>query len=368
MDNQDNVFDTNLFGIQETSIISDEDIFGEATTADPKDIKPLEEKKEETPEEEKLSIDDILDSDKGEEEKKEEIVKPKKEEFNKFQEYTNELVNLGIFSENESKTPITTPEEFAERWELESQTKANNIVNNFLVSKGQDAFDVFKALIIDGINPKDYIETTSRIESLKDLDISNESNQEKILRAAYQKQGMKSEAIDKKVQKSKDYGDLEEDATSFYDILLQQEESELEEMQQEAAKQQAVNKKRTEEYLSNMDNIITNKLKVKEFDGIPVTDKIARETFDYLTTERWQLPSGEKLTDFDKDLLELKHPNNHELRVKLALLLKNKLDLSKVKVTAITKESNKLFNNLAVKDKEIKKNDKTNSRSFFELL
>jgi len=56
------------------------------------------------------------------------------------------------------------------------------------------------------------------------------------------------------------------------------------------------------------------------------------------------------LTEFDKTILELKRPENHEMKVKVALLLKileKDPTLSTIQKSGITKKSNELFGEVA---------------------
>ena len=91
-------------------------------------------------------------------------------------------------------------------------------------------------------------------------------------------------------------------------------------------------------------------MKNKEFDGIPLNPKLAGELQDFLTIDKYKTNSGETLTEFDKTILELKRPENHEKKVKIALLLKileKDPTLSTIQKTGITKKSNELFGEVA---------------------
>ena len=66
--------------------------------------------------------------------------------------------------------------------------------------------------------------------------------------------------------------------------------------------------------------------------------------------DKWKTPAGENLTDFDRAILDLKRPENHEMKVKLGLLLKvleKDPTLSTIQRTGITKKSNQLFGQVA---------------------
>ena len=65
--------------------------------------------------------------------------------------------------------------------------------------------------------------------------------------------------------------------------------------------------------------------------------------------------------------MELKRPENFEKRAKIALLLKNNLDLSKVKTTAISKQNNELFSSLTQKDKSRRRDNPLNKQDYFKV-
>lgn len=99
-----------------------------------------------------------------------------------------------------------------------------------------------------------------------------------------------------------------------------------------------------------MQTILSDKVKEKEFDGIPINSNLANELQDFLLVDKWKTPSGETLTDFDRSILDLKRPENHELKVKVGLLLKmleKDPTLSSIQRAGVTKKSNQLFGEVA---------------------
>ena len=93
-----------------------------------------------------------------------------------------------------------------------------------------------------------------------------------------------------------------------------------------------------------------DKLKTKEFDGIPLNPKLASEVQDFLLVDKYKTASGELLSDFDKMILDLKKPENHSTKVKLALLLKvleKDPTLSTIQKTGVTKKTDTLFSEVA---------------------
>jgi len=288
-----------------------------------------------------------------------------------FSSLAKDLSDLGIFTETEGEeeAEITTPEQFAERWNKEKQkAKWQGIYDIISNTHGELGAEAFQAIFVDGVKPQDYISQFLELESVKGLDLSTEDNQEKIVKEYYTRLGWKKERIDKKIENLKNTADLEDEASVVHEKLVEQEEEELQEMQEQAKIEQQQKLKMKQQTTQSFNNILSAKLKAKDFDGIPVTDKVARETFDMLTTEKWKLPSGELLTDFDKMILDLRKPENHETKVKIALLAHNNWDFSKIKTKAISQKNEQLFNNLTRSEKTVKKTQKTfpASGSFFD--
>ena len=74
--------------------------------------------------------------------------------------------------------------------------------------------------------------------------------------------------------------------------------------------------------------------------------KLASEVSDFLLVDKWKLPSGETLSDFDREIQDLKKPENHTKKVKYALLLKlleKDPTLSTIQKAGVTTTTNKLF-------------------------
>lgn len=388
---QENDFLDNIdFGVQSTELFDDDSSLlfgsGESVSAQPETLKSVEEqqeeeetkieKEEETP---SISLDDILGSEDIKNEK-EEVDSDKKdledkekpeEETSVFSTLTQHLTELGIFSEDSENT-IETAEEFRDRWVQEKQKQVNETLYNFLIDKhGEEGYELFQALFVHGVDPKSYLEKYSTVNSFKDLDLDDEKNQEKVYRTYLQKLGLSEKTIEKKLERSKDFDTLSEEAKEFHEKLIEDELKQLE-AEKEAVKEREFQKQQEDTlYLNNLNKILSDKLKDREFDGIPVTEKVAKDTINYMFVKKWKLPSGELLTDFDKDILELKKPENHERKVKLALLLRSNLDLTKVKEKAVSKTSNKLFNGLVIKEKTENRKKTTpssNTSSIFDGL
>ena len=382
--------DTMEMGMGNTELLND--LFApETSTSSPDDIKdikdepapapaPAKKAKEAAPAEEEKKDDEKVDiqsflyaDDENTEDEEEETPKApakkkapeasneseesddevgEEEPVSQFAALSKDLLKLGVFSadEDEEEINISTPEEFLERFNMEKKKGAIEVVNNFIGQFGEDYQKAFEAIFVKGVDPKDYFGTYNQIQSFSEMDLSQENNQVSVIKQALADQGFDPEDIDTEVERLKNYGDLETVATKHHKVLVKKEAAKLAQMEQQKEAQLQQQQAIKQQYYQNVQSVLQEKLKTKEFDGIPINPKLAGELQDFLLVDKYKTPSGETLTDFDRTILELKRPENHEMKVKIGLLLKileKDPTLSTIQKTGITKKSNELFGEVA---------------------
>ena len=269
-----------------------------------------------------------------------------------FSALSNDLFKLGVFTkdDDEEDIAISTPEEFLERFEVEKKKGAIDVVNNFIGQFGQDYQDAFQSIFVNGVNPKDYFSTYNAIENFSEMDLSQESNQVAVIKQALEDQGFDPEDVTSEVERLKNYGDLESVAEKHHKVLVKREATKLQKLEQDRTAQLQQQAAIKQQYQQNVNTVLQEKVKSKEFDGIPLNPKLATELQDFLLAEKWKTPSGETLTDFDRTILDLKRPENHALKVKVGLLLKileKDPTLSTIQKSGLSKKSNELFGEVA---------------------
>lgn len=305
-----------------------------------------------TPEKTPATADDLLEEEEENPDYQEEEVEDP--ENNQFEAFSKGLVKLGLFSE-EGDLP-KTGEEFAERFNKEKQQGATDWLNDFLSAKhGEEGTDLFKAIFVDGVDPREYFSVHNENLELQDLDMTNDLNQKKVFREFYKRLNWDETKIEAKLQKSIDYGDLESDSTEFYQKLLSDNEVKLEELKN---KKQADNQRQLQEdgqYRTSVSKILEDKLKTREFNGIPLNPEKVRRVIDFMTTKKYQTPDKQQLTEFDKYMLESRKPENIDKRILTALLALDNFNFDSIKKRAITKETDDVFS-------DIKKTQKTTQK------
>jgi len=332
----------------------------------------LSDVEEEEPEEEStvaknapVEKKEITDEDDSEVEETEEV------EGTQFSALANDLFNLGVFTkEEDEEVSINTPEEFLERFTAEKKKGASEIVQNFIGQFGEDYQQAFESIFVKGVDPKEYFNTYNQIVSFSEMDLSQEKNQIAVMKQALADQGFEPEDISTEIERLQNYGDLDSVATRHHKVLVKKEAKKLQQIDQEAEQVQQQKAAIKNQYVNNVQTILTDKLKEKEFDGIPINPNLANELQDFLLVDKWKTPAGENLTDFDRAILDLKRPENHEMKVKVGLLLKileKDPTLSTIQRTGVTKKSNQLFGEVArqVTRSKTSSNKKTKPNSWF---
>lgn len=289
------------------------------------------------------------------------------EDSNSFESFSKELYTLNVLSTEEGEEPVIakTGEELLELLNKEKQKGAIAWLDNFLEQHGEDRRELFEAIFIKGADPKEYLPVYNQTESLKDLDLENEANQEKVMREFYRRAGVAEEKIAAKIQRLKDTADLQSEAEEFHPQLVAQDEQKLKDIADAAEQELRIKNQIEETYKNSLMKLISEKAKGKDYDGIPINPKAVQASFDALYTKKWKTADGQLLTDFDKIILESKKPENVDKRLKFMLLEQIGWDFSKIEKKAISKESNQLFNSL-VKQKDKEKTKEKNKQTFSE--
>ena len=320
-------------------------------------------------------IASFLGSDEDDEEEEEPVAKapveePEEEEVSQFAALSKDLFKLGVFTndEDEEEVVINSPEEFLERFNAEKKKGAIEVVNNFIGQFGEDYQQAFDAIFVKGVNPREYFGTYNNIVNLAELDLSVEDNQIAVIKRALDEQGFEPEDINTEIERLKNYGDLESVAAKHHKVLVKKDTIRLRQLEENAQRELQQRAAVRNQYIQNVNAVLQDKLKAKEFDGIPLNPKLVTELQDFLLVDKYKTASGETLTDFDKTILELKRPENHAMKVKIALLLKileKDPTLSTIQKSGVTKRTDQLFGEVARQVTKSKTNVQPRKSSWF---
>jgi hypothetical protein len=321
----------------------------------------------------------------GEESEEEEEIKEETSSVSKNEEeedvpatqftlLARDLFKLGVFTKDndEEDVIINSPEELLERFNAEKTKGAIERVDNFLGQFGEDYQNAFDAIFVKGVNPKEYFGIYNQVVDFVNLDLSVEENQIAVIRQSLTDQEMEPEDITTEIERLKNYGDLESVAGKHHKVLVKRQAVKLQQVEAKAQADLQQKQNIKSQYIANVQQVLQEKLKAKEFDGIPLNPKLVNELQDFLLIDKYKTASGETLTDFDRAVLELKRPENHAQKVKIALLFKileKDPTLSTIQRSGVTKKSDQLFGELARQTsfvKSPKPTSQTSSGSWFQ--
>jgi hypothetical protein len=289
------------------------------------------------------------------------------QENGQFTALSNDLYKLGVFTSDdpENEEPITTPEQFLERFNDEKKKGATEMIDNFLGQFGEDYKNAFEAIYVKGVSPADYFNTYNTIVNFAEMDLSQEVSQIAIMKQTLKDQGFDPDDIESEVERLKSYGDLESVATKHHKVLVKKEAQKLQDLATTAEQELQQKNMIRGQYIKNVQTVLQEKMKTKEFDGIPLNNQLVNDVQEFLLVDKWKTPSGETLSDFDKTILELKKPENHSMKVKVALLLKileKDPTLSTIQKTGVTKKTDALFGEVARQVSKQKNSTNNNSK------
>lgn len=171
------------------------------------------------------------------------------------------------------------------------------------------------------------------------LDISEEKNQELVVRQMYKDDGMDDDFIDTQLESLKDTGKLEAFARKRFEKWKEQDSK----VSQQAAKQQEeqakAQREKVRQYYSSLKTAVN-----REFEGIKLSAKDKVEIPDFMTDRNIKLSNGAVVTPFNQNLMEVLQ--NETASIQLAKLLRDRKkdgtfdfsQLEKVAATKVTKE------------------------------
>lgn len=342
------------------------DDFGFSDPLEPTEIKDLKESFVDTKPEEIQPIEEEVKIDILEELTKEEpevvseegvaqTEEVEEEQVNQYKAFASLLKEEGLFYEDEEEEEIENGQQLLEKFRKDANRTAVNRLNEILQAHDPEMIDAFKAIWVDKVPIKKYLEGFNKIQSFKDIDLSDVDNQEYILKESWKSQGLSDATIKRRLTNFKDLGTLEEEAAEAHTLLLEKEEQNLQQLSYQKQQEELQRERQRQFYEHNMGQLISQKLKDKEIDGIPLNQKEADALYDYLVTPKWQTPTGELLTELDNFWIQLKNPENYELRLKVAALAKRNFDLSTIVKKEASKQTKEKFDFLAQKEKTAKR-------------
>ena len=351
----------------ETKAVKDEDIdFADEEEEKPKKqtTKKLSKEEEEVKKLEESEAIDFEDEDAFADEFEtivEDKTKPKKETFKSTSlEAFKFLKEKGIVvSEEDPQDDITASELVETAWEssLDSYvedmvkdlpTEAKNLLK--FVKEGGDAYEYLRTLKQNADSPIN-----------KNSDITKEETQERVIRFSLEKEGYEEDYIEDHLASLKETGKLAKYSKSLFDKIVEKQIKE----EEEVVKSVEIQRKESLIKLKNQQKELSSYLEtVDEIKGIALSKEDKKSFTTYLTEPSIELPNGNKITSFYKELFEA--AQNKETSVLLAKLLKTNFDFSSVSKKAVSEKTKQVNSNL--RNQENKKPSTRQKVAIWDLI
>lgn len=318
------------------------------------EIPLLEEEEEEKEEkEEKKETETTTEVAEKVEVKKEETDDSEKTELSiKFSDFYNVLKENELI-ELEEGEEITEESLIYGLQKAVNNKAANQIYDLVTKTQGQVGWKLFEDVFIKGAG-KEYLLANQEQLDLDNLDLDDEVVQEQLYRQYLSETSqMDPEGIDEQIEFLIDKDKLAARAHFARKELIKTRDSKKEAIATKAEAFTKQGRDNEQGYITALSTTLSEVAKTKEIDGVPLTADDSRVLVSYMTNKKIELTNGMKISEFERDMLELR--KDPRTALKLAKLVKEKLNTTPIENNGISKKANFLFKEI---ESEIKKQPK----------
>ena len=360
LDDFENLFDELDFEIQDEAPVSDEEkslLDDSKKTAKPEGEEPVKIKVPASEEdflnslEDKDEIEEIDQDDKKEiEEDSEEDEEDDDEDDDKkeklgpadyFKAVGKGLMGLGKFGDIPEDFEWTE-ESFLEKFDEISEKNARSKIQEILTDGwGESGIQMFNDIFIKKVPVKEYLSAYAEAEDFDSLDLDRVGNQKLVVRTYLESMGVDEDEIYEQIELLEEKDKLADRAEKYKEKLMEDRVAQMQQMAQkrEAAirQQRALESQR----FNAISQVVTNALKEKEINGIPLSTSDTSELLRYVTAPAYKLQNGQEITELDKKLIELRR--DPAKWVALGKLLKEDLNVGPIKSKGEDEKKAKVF-------------------------
>jgi|VirMetMinimDraft_7_1064189.scaffolds.fasta_scaffold02511_8 hypothetical protein len=366
--NQSKELDTSFIGWEQQT--EEVDFFGTTTEVstlipedevpaklDAEEKEPSEKPKSETPEEDSFfGVEEEPEKpfSHAEEEEEEE----REEEIPDEEEEEGSSGHIGALNLLKEKGLLDY--ELEEGEELTEEKAAAFIEDNYEASIEERVGELFQELpqvvkdlnkfVLDGGDIRSFLGSFVKDSGVSsDMDISQEANQELVMRNALKEEEYDDDYIETHIEFLKDTKKLEK----FAKAKLEKKKKEEDKAREAMVKQQEAAKQAQKETLRKLKSSVTSNLKeINDVEGIPLTKADKKDLPSYMVDRNVKLDNGGSITAMQMDLMEALKDEKKALFI--AKLLKTDFDLSTIQAKAQTEVTKKVKDGIRRNKKDTK--------------
>lgn len=277
------------------------------------------------------------------------------EDVNYYEAFGKGLLRSGHFDLGEEIDPDQiewTEESFLEMMSTTVENKAWKQLEEIATEAyGQEGIELVKDLFINKVPVQQYLTKYNEQVALENVDLTNPQNQEAIFREYLSRTGLDAEEVEEQLEYAVKTNKLENFSEKYYVKLLERSKQEREALaEQSAQRQREIQERentRQESYIKTLEDAI----KTGDINGYPINQNEASTLFDYVTSKNYQLPNGQKISEFEFTLAKMRQDDPQKF-LAVARLVQSNLDLAPVKKKGVSEETNSIFKELQNKSKK----------------
>lgn len=354
-----NVKETNdpLDSFNWDSQVGEVDFFGEVENVTNPKVEELEKKEEEetakevkdaeTEDEKDIfkELEDNADVEEVEEETEETDKETSEKSSSTLKESLKYLVEQGVVELGEGED---LPEDIDNDYLMDTIDKTvDKKLEESIKSLPEELKNIIK-YVHNGGDYRDLLDTLAESSEIdEDIDITDEKNQEKVLKVLMSQDGEDDEIIEAQIEFLKESGKLASIAEKKFNKWKEERAEEMKEQVEVQAKRKQAARESQLKFKKDLSTLVTENQEIK---GLSISKKEAGELPSYISDTSVKLQDGRQISPFYKDLFEAL--KDGEKTVALAKILKSDFDFSDLKKTIVTKSTKELKNNIERQEKK----------------
>ena len=276
------------------------------------------------------------------------------DEMNYYEAFGKGLLRAGHFDLGEDVDPDQvewTEDSFLEMMSTTIENKAWKQLEEIAVEAyGQEGLDLVKDLFINKVPVQQYLAKYNEQLALENIDLSDQRNQEAIFREYLSRTGLDQDEVEEQLEYALKTNKLETFSEKYYAKLLERSRQERETLAAQSAQKVKESQEREHVRQESYVKTLEGAIKQGDINGYPITQNEASALFNYVTDRNYQLPNGQKISEFEYTLAKMRQEEPQKF-LAVARLVQADLDLSPIKKKGVTEETNSIFKELQNKSK-----------------
>jgi hypothetical protein len=277
------------------------------------------------------------------------------EDINYYEAFGKGLLKAGHFDLGEEIDPDQiewTEESFLDMMSATVENKAWKQLEDIATEAyGQEGLELVKDLFINKVPVQQYLSKFNEQIALENVDLTNTQNQEAIFREYLSRTGLDQDEIEEQLEYAVKTNKLENFSEKYYVKLLERSRQEREVLAEQSAQKQREAQERENARQESYIKTLEGAIKTGDINGFPINQNEAANLFNYVTSKNYQLPNGQKISEFEFTLAKMRQEDPQKF-LAVARLVQSNLDLAPVKKKGVSEETNSIFQELQKKSKK----------------